>query len=340
MLTKRPTIVDVARHAGVSKSTVSLVLRSSPLVKSETVVAVRASIDQLGYVYNRSAANLRSSGLGLIGLVINDLRNPFFTEFAATVQKTLAQRGYATIIGDTSEDPALQAQTVLSMIEHGVSGLVISPAYGDTTGCFERVLKAEIPALQVLRKIEHGSNKLPFASFDYGKGGALATRHLVESGCKKIAFVGGVAAREITQERMQGYLSVLNELGRLPLAWHGPTTRLFGREMAIAISREHPDVDGVLCFNDQVALGMLSGFAEIGRDVGPEIRIVGFDDIEECANTWPKLSSVDCNIAGFGVWVAEALLDWLEHGKRLETPYIADVELKVRASSNGEASSR
>jgi LacI family transcriptional regulator len=212
----------------------------------------------------------------------------------------LAQQDYATIIGDTSEDPALQSQTVQSMIEHGVSGLVISPAYGDKTGCFDQISKAGIPALQVLRKIEHVGKELPFASFDYGNGGALATQHLIDTGCKKVAFVGGVAGREITHERMMGYRTILNKQERLPLAWHGPTTRRFGREMAIAISREHPDVDGVFCFNDQVAIGMLSGFSEIGREVGRDVRIVGFDDIEECADTWPRLSSVNCNIAGFG----------------------------------------
>ena len=76
---KRPTIIDVAQHAGISKSTVSLVLQNSPLVKKETRVAVKKSIKELGYVYNRAAAKLRGSGVGLIGLVINDLRNPFFT---------------------------------------------------------------------------------------------------------------------------------------------------------------------------------------------------------------------------------------------------------------------
>jgi LacI family transcriptional regulator len=83
---KRPTIIDVALAAGVSKSTVSLVLQDSPLVKDETRVTVRAAMAEIGYVYNRAAANLRSANVGLIGLVINDLRNPFFTEFATSAQ--------------------------------------------------------------------------------------------------------------------------------------------------------------------------------------------------------------------------------------------------------------
>ena len=81
-MTRKPTIIDVAKKAGVSKSTVSLVLRNSPTIREETRATVRQAMSDLGYVYNRSAANMRSSNAGLIGLVINDLRNPFFTEFA------------------------------------------------------------------------------------------------------------------------------------------------------------------------------------------------------------------------------------------------------------------
>ena len=119
---KRPTIIDVARHAGVSKSTVSLVLQKSPLVRQSTREAVERSMGALDYVYNRSAANLRGADAGLIGLVINDLRNPFFTEFAASAQMIFASRGYATVIANTDEDAAIQARVIASMVEHGVSG--------------------------------------------------------------------------------------------------------------------------------------------------------------------------------------------------------------------------
>ena len=119
-MVRRPTIIDVAREAGVSKSTVSLVLRQSPLVKAATRRDVEAAMDRLGYVRNRSAAALRGGGAGLVGLVINDLRNPFFAEFAASAQMELARAGYATVIANTDEDPDVQASVTLSMLEHGV----------------------------------------------------------------------------------------------------------------------------------------------------------------------------------------------------------------------------
>ena len=90
---RRATIVDVARVAGVSKSTVSLVLQGSPLVRAETRAAVEEAMESLGYVYNRAAAALRGASVGLIGIIINDLRNPFFAEFAASAQTAFAARG-------------------------------------------------------------------------------------------------------------------------------------------------------------------------------------------------------------------------------------------------------
>lgn len=108
-MNRRPTIVDVAKAAGVSKSTVSNVLQNSPLVRPETRALVEKAMGELNYVYNRSAANLRGGDVGLIGLVINDLRNPFVTEFAASAQMTFAERGYATVIANTDASPAIQA---------------------------------------------------------------------------------------------------------------------------------------------------------------------------------------------------------------------------------------
>jgi hypothetical protein len=102
-----------------------------PLVREETAKTVRQAMRDIGYVYNRAAAMLRGTSVGLIGLVINDLRNPFFAEFAVSFQMAMAARGYATVVSNADEDDGLQEKLVASMIEHGVDAVVISPAYGD-----------------------------------------------------------------------------------------------------------------------------------------------------------------------------------------------------------------
>jgi LacI family transcriptional regulator len=332
---RRPTITDVAAHAGVSKSTVSLVLQDSPLVKAETAKTVRGAMRDIGYVYNRAAAMLRGSSVGLIGLVINDLRNPFFAEFAVSFQMAMAARGYATVVSNSDEDDGLQERLVSSMIEHGVDAVVISPAYGDPRSVFDPLAKADVPAMQVLRRMDERTDRFPFSSFDYAAGSAEATRHLISTGARRIAFVGGLDERSITQERMSGYLAALKEAGLPPLRLEGPTSRDFGRGVATRLRRENPDCDAVVCFNDLVALGLIAGLQRDGVTVGRDIRVVGFDDIEEAALSWPDLSSVACDIARFGQDTARALLDWLDNGTRPPAERRAPVHLVVRASSGG-----
>ena len=292
----------------------------------------------LGYVYNRAAANLRAANVGLIGLVINDLRNPFFTEFATSAQMAFSEHGYATVIANTDEAPSLQAQVVTSMIEHGVSALVISPTYGEEEATFGPLHNAGIPAMQVLRLVDQRTGEFPFSSFDYANGSRAAVRHLIEAGARRVAFVGGLAERPITMERMSGYVSVMKQAGLETLTMHGRPTRSFGQEAAMRLHAEFPDVDAAICFNDLVALGLMSGFARLGREVGKDFLLVGFDDIEECAQVWPQLSSVRCGIADFGRATAHTLLEWLERGVRPARETRAPVELVVRASSAGRRS--
>lgn len=334
MSDRRPTIIDVARRAGVSKSTVSLVLQNSPAVRDETRAQVRTAMAEIGYVYNRAAANLRSSGAGLIGLVINNLRNPFFTEFATSVQMALTDKGFAAVLANTDEDPDLQAQVVGAMIEHGVSAIVISPAYGAEPGAFDAIARAGIPAIQVLRQVDGRTDLFPFAAPDYRRGSRIATEHLLRGEGAQVAFVGGVEGRSVTEERISGYFEAVAAAGQAPVVFYGCSSRGFGRAAAKRLLAERPGIDGVICFNDLVALGLVSGCAEIGRRVGAGgLRVVGFDDIEECGQTWPALSSVRCDIAGFGETVADIMLAWLNGGAVPRAEIRTPVELRIRQSS-------
>ncbi len=334
---RRPTIIDVAREAGVSKSTVSLVLQNSPLVKAETREDVRAAMVRLGYFYNRAAANLRLANAGLVGVVINDLRNPFFTEFATSVQMALAESGYAVVIANTDENPALQAEVVGAMVEHGVAAMILSPAYGEVAPTFDLLARRGIPVMQVLRSVDPRTDLFPFAAPDYAEGSRLATRHLLQGGARRVAFVGGIAGREVTEERMSGYLSVMAEAGVEPMALHGRASRAFGREAAARLVAASEGVEAALCFNDLVALGMLAGFAEQGRMAGRDFAVAGFDDIEECAEVHPTLTSVRCDVAGFGRRVAGDMLRWIEAAERPPPVLRTPVSLVVRQSTRPAA---
>ncbi len=311
---RRPTIIDVARTAGVSKSTVSLVLQGSSQVKPETRKLVHAAMKEIGYVYNRSAANLRSTGTALIGLVINDLTNPFFTEFATSLQMALGSRGYAVVVANTNEDPEIQDQVVGAMLEHGVSALILSPAYGDVSKTLTTVERAGIPAMQVLRQVDCETGRFPFIAPDYAKGGQEATQHLIETGSRQIAFVGGLEGAEVTQERLSGYLKAMKENGLHPIVITGKSSRSFGHSAATELFRRHPECDAAVCFNDLVAFGMINACHETQVKIGEEFQIIGFDDIKEASECWPALSTVHCGVSEFGELVADTVLRWLQDG--------------------------
>lgn len=312
---RRPTIIDVAKKAGVSKSTVSLVLQGSKQVKPQTKKMIHAAMKEIGYVYNRSAANLRSSGTALIGLVINDLTNPFFAEFATSLQMALGSRGYAVVVANTNEDPEIQDQVVSAMLEHGVSALILSPAYGDVSRTFAEVARAQIPMMQVLRQVSQDTTNFPFIAPDYQDGGRAATRFLIKTGARRIAFVGGLDGRPVTQERVSGYLEVMAECGLKPLIHTGRSSRSFGQGAAAQLFADNPECEAALCFNDLVAFGMINACHQAGKEVGSEFQIIGFDDIQEAAECWPSLSSVHCGVDAFGKQVADTILNWLQDGK-------------------------
>lgn len=335
-MNRRPTIIDVAKKAGVSKSTVSLVLRNSPTIRAETREIVRKAMVEIGYVYNRSAANMRSSNAGLVGLIINDLRNPFFTEFATSFQMALAQKGYATVIANTDEDGELQDQVISSVIEHGVSALIVSSAYGGSPTTFDAIQRAGVPALQILRKVDERLDLFPLIAPDYLGGGILATRHLLDQGAQRIAFVGGLHGRTVTEERMAGYRQVLAEMGAEPVLLNGAATRDFGWDMAQELLENYPDVDAAVCFNDLVAIGMMNRLQALGKKAGRDFRIVGFDDIEEAAQTYPSLTSVSAGIEEIGAQAAQTVVSWLEDKEMPARETRTPVALAVRQSSGGD----
>ncbi len=332
---RRPTIIDVANKAGVSKSTVSLVLQGSAQVKPETRTLIHAAMKEIGYVYNRSAANLRSSGNALIGLVINDLTNPFFTEFATSLQMALGSRGYAVVVANTNEDPEIQEQVVTAMLEHGVSALVLSPAYGDVSRTLDAVERAGIPMMQVLRQVESDTRKYPFIAPDYRAGGREATQYLLKSGARRIAFVGGLDGRKVTQERVSGYLETLQDNGLQPIVLTGKSSRAFGHAAAVDLFRDHPECDAALCFNDLVAFGMINACHEARIDIGSKFQIIGFDDIQEASECWPALSSVHCGVHEFGKLVADTILTWLQEGVEPEALVRTPVHLIRRQTTAG-----
>src|SRR4051794_39344253 len=207
------TIIDIARAAGVSKSTVSLVLRGSPMVKGETRERVTKAMEAHGYVYNRGAASLRRARTDIIGMVINDLANPFFAELAIGIERALQNSGYIPFIANTAENVVRQAEVVRSMREHGAAGLILCPALDTDAQEIRSLTSPGVPLILAIRRILGA--RVSLVASDNVAGAARATRHLIGLGHRRIAYVGGAERMVVRQDRVTGFRQAMDEAGLL-----------------------------------------------------------------------------------------------------------------------------
>ena len=309
----RVTLIDVARHCGVSRATVSLVLNDSPLVAAKTRDRVHQAMVELGYVYNRAAASLRTQHSDAIGVVLTNITNPYFAEFAAGLQDTLTSRGTVPLLAVSGEDRDLQHRLVKSLVERNVDGIVLVPAHGTAPGDLPDLLGT--PLVLLARRLN--GMAVDYVGAQNRDGGYAAAEHLYSHGCRRIAFVGGFADSSAREERAGGVAEFLNGHGLTLNANHSVVcepTRPRAREAALRLLAEDPDVDGpnidgIVCFSDVVAFGVLDAIADSGRSIGSDVRVIGFDDVHEAGLNRPSLSSVAVPARETGRRAGQLVLD-------------------------------
>lgn len=303
----RVTLLDVARHAGVSRSTVSLVLRESPLVADDTRRLVRASMDALGYVYNRGAANMRASRTKTVGLVVCEITNPFFAELTAGVDHVLDAAGLAPFLANTNEQVERQDRFLLRMREQNVDGVIICPAAGSTADLLERMRQWGMPCIQALRHVSARTGD--YAGSDYELGMELVTEHLIRLGHGRIAFIGGDRNHSALTSRRAGFAAAMRRHGLTPdLILKTPLTRRAGAEaIGDLLARRDPPTAAV-CFNDIVAFGVMLGLSDRGKLAGRDFAVTGFDDVQEAALSRPGLTTVATQPFQIGEEAARLLL--------------------------------
>ena len=325
----RATIVDVARHAGVSKSTVSLVLSGSSLVAESTRTRVSQSMSDLGYIYHRGAATLRGAKSRVLGMVINDLSNPFFVEMAIGIEEACQGGAFIPFIANTVENPVRQLQVIRSMREYGAAGLALSPAIASSALELKPLL-SDMPVVQVMRRLPglRASIVAPENRF----GARKAVQHLIGLGHKRIAFVGGFPAMSVREERLAGYAEALDEAG-LPydpaLVIEAPINPSGAAGVAPQLLRSST---AALCFNDVVAIGLIRAFAAAGVEAGRDFAVVGFDDIDEARHIFPALTSVAVNGRALGARAAKLLMRQLASGDFAPENILSPTTLVVRVS--------
>jgi LacI family transcriptional regulator len=332
------TITDVARQASVSKSTVSLVLQDSPLIARDTAERVRQAAEALGYVYNRRAADLRRKSSNVIGIVINDLLNPFFAEMLVGMERRLVDAGYISLMAHTDERLDVQEKVLTSMREYNAAGLILCPAFDTPPELLRAIRLSGMPLVITVRPL--GTEEYDFVGADHERGTMLATLHLIEQGHRCIAFLGRIGGGPVYERRLAGYRRAMQERG-LPVTTESivniALSREGGRDGVRQMLAMDPRPTAAVCYNDVVAFGAMSELGEQGLVVGRDFALTGFDGVIASAHTNPPLTTVDVRPGELGKAAADALLERLAHPDAPPIERLAEPKLVVRQSSGPPA---
>jgi LacI family transcriptional regulator len=330
------SIRDVAQHAGVSVGTVSNVLNRPGEVSAESVRRVQEAIDALGYVRNDAARKLRNGVSTTVGFVVLDGQNPFFNDVVRGAEDEASGRGIAILYGNTDEDPKRERMYLDLFEEQQVRGVLISP-YGDINPRLERLRARGIPAVLVDRF--SGDGRFSSVSVDSVNGGRMAVEHLIATGRRRIAFVGGpFDIRQVTDRLAGARAAAENAVEHVDLevvATDALTVADGAAAGARIIARPRAEwPDAIFAANDLLALGLLQALIVDGRMLVPdEIALIGFDDNAFAAAAAVPLSSMRQPSRTIGRTALRVLLEETADPELIPRQTVFQPELVVRAST-------
>jgi LacI family transcriptional regulator len=330
------SVIDVAARAGVSLGTVSNVLNRPDRVAPATRERVLTAIEELGFVRNEAARQLRAGRSRTIGLVVLDVGNPFFTDLAAGVEETATKQGLSVVLCNSSDDAAREAHYLSLLQEQRAFGILITPV-ANKTPAIDTIRRRGTPVVLV----DRGSSRRQCSvSVNDHVGGELAVTHLIAQGHKRIGFVGGPLSIKQVSERLAGARAAAQAAGlpgsAITVMETSGLNVAAGRRAAEDIlatpARKRPSA--AFCANDLLALGVLQEMTRSHLDIPGDLAIVGYDDIDFASAAAVPLTSVRQPRAQLGQAAMELLLDEaaLMDGHR-HRQVVFEPELIVREST-------
>jgi DNA-binding LacI/PurR family transcriptional regulator len=280
----RATAADIAQAAGVSTATVSRALQENSIVSVETREKVLAAARRLGYRPNSLARGLAAGQNSLIGVVTGDITNPFYPEVIERLTRRLTSAGLHPILVNMFDDNAFE-DTLASVLQYRVKAVIFTASPLTSTAC-ELCEDYGVPQYLFNRQLASGDS---FAVVCNNlAGGRMVAGFLLDNGHKSLAYISGRPDTSTNRERHAGFAQMIAARGATPcIIEHGGVYSYeAGYKAAMRLIQAHPDVDGIFCANDILALGALDALRhELSKQVPRDISVIGFDDIAPAA--WP-----------------------------------------------------
>jgi LacI family transcriptional regulator len=285
---------------------------------------------KLGYVHNLVAARLRADKTRIVGLIIPNVRNPFFAELLTGVEEVMDDAGLAVLLANSRDDAVRQVDLLRRMREHGVDGILLCPAADTQVETLKKAEELRVPLVQVLR---HVSRDADYVGPNYSAGMYNAVDYLVSLGHRHIAFAAHGLMHSAYRERVQGFeKAIASHEARTGKVVHFPLS-LSDIAKATDLLLEGPDrPTATICFNDVVAFGLLSGFYDRNIRVAADHSIIGFDDVMDAEAIRPRITAVATRPVEIGRRAAHHLLKRLQDRSRPVEWIITETSLVVRES--------
>ena len=304
------TLRHVADRLGVSTATVSLAMRGNQRISPATRERVETALEEMGYVYQRSAASLRTSMTDTVGVILNNISDPFFSTLLASLEEALAEFGRTVFLCHTNEAISRQDQFIGKMAEYSADGLIVCPAIGSTPADFQARRGVLPPTVFVSRTIaELGYDHVINADREAAR---LSTNRLLSLGHRRIALVSGDPRVSCCRDQLSGYRQSLEQFAvdfDSTLVLPSLSNRKAGFDAARWIAEVSPRPTAAVCYSDSLALGLFAGLQNEGIEPGKNFALIGNEGLEEAGMTNPPLSVTAVDRDAMGRCAAKVLVE-------------------------------
>lgn len=303
---------EIAEKANVSPATVSRVMNKNGRYSKDTEERVLRIIEEYGYSPNQLARGLRLNRGQIVGIIVPDITNEFFSKLIQRIQNRLFEHDYPVVIYNTNESMATEKKCLKYLRAQSVSGVV----YINGSRSVEGDMLKDIPTVYIDRRPEDSPRpKTRFVSSDNEQGGYLATREMLEQGSRRVAVITERYGTYVMNERLRGYERALREFGIEPDPRLIIKPRSISYEAAYAATerliREGTDFDALCCQTDWLASGAIDALRKNGLAVPGRVRVTGFDDISVSYLCYQPFTTVRQDFSAIGDYTADAIVDMI-----------------------------
>jgi LacI family transcriptional regulator len=313
-----PTMIDVAKAAGVSIATVSAFINTTSNVRAELGQRIETAIREIGYERNAIARSLKIGATRTIGLTVADIRNPFFTDVVATIQQVLNRAGYAVMLCSNDEDTAKQDEQIKLLLDRMVDGLIIAPAGEDEI--MRRLVTSTRKPVVLIDRVCDGLD-IDAVVLDNARAVADATSYLIGLGHRRIGYISGHPGTSTGRDRLAGYRDALaaNGIAYSPvLVREGNFRETDGYRAAMQLLTMPDRPTALFSANNLMVIGAMRAIRDVGLSCPADVSVACMDDFPWADVFSPRLTTIAQPVEAIGEQAAHLLLERLRSGAATE----------------------